>query len=603
VANPTTELLDADKQELLGRLGIAAPAVAADFAEARDTGATNGSFSGDVAEAIIVVDQALRPALVVRNNAFEQPTLKTWKTLLAAHRSKLEKALLSVGRLELVGHPTMPWAGTAWLIGDGALAVTNRHVGELFIRKQGKSFQFLKGANRRALKAKIDFREEFNVSASMEINVEKVLFLADRTDSAPDVCILKLENKSKLPDPIPLFDGRIRQNQEVAVIGYPASDPRNPASALATVFGDIFDVKRLAPGLVKQATSGFIFQHDCSTLGGNSGSVVLDIKTGRAVGLHFGGRFRQANFAVAAEQLKKILSSLKVQVAVPIDVEAPKKPKKLAADVFDKRVGYKEDFLGEASGHRVPLPGLSGDRNTDVTKVKGTRDNLLRYTHFSIKMSASRRMCHFAAVNIDGEASANVRRANQWAFDPRIPVDAQIGDELYAGNDLDRGHMVRRLDPVWGDEANVANADTFVFTNAAPQHARLNRQTWNDLEDHILTNTKAHGLKATVLTGPVFADDDPEFRDVPLPQQFWKVVAVVNSDNNKLHATAYVLSQKDLISDLEFVFGQFRTFQLPIAELEERTGLSFGKLSNFDPLKDQETFAIREITKLEDVVL
>ena len=40
--------------------------------------------------------------------------------------------------------------------------------------------------------------------------------------------------------------------------------------------------------------------HDCSTLGGNSGSVVLDLATGQAVGLHFAGRFLEANYAVPA---------------------------------------------------------------------------------------------------------------------------------------------------------------------------------------------------------------------------------------------------------------------------------------------------------------
>src|SRR6185437_14961719 len=137
-----------------------------------------------------------------------------------------------------------------------------------------------------------------NVSTSMEIFVEKVLFIAPPGDGDPDVAIVQLSKDSRLPDPIPLFDGTIKKDQNVAVIGYPASDPRNPASAQTTVFGDVFEVKRLSPGVVTKAPSGFIIQHDAATLGGNSGSAVVDIATGHAVGLHFGGRFRQANFAV-----------------------------------------------------------------------------------------------------------------------------------------------------------------------------------------------------------------------------------------------------------------------------------------------------------------
>jgi len=569
-------------------------------------GEAGPAMGGDFAEAIIVVDREKRPALVVRNNTFEQPTSASWKTLLNANKVRLERAIRSVGRLELENHPTFPYVGTAWMLGSRGLAITNRHVAKEFAVKKSSGYVFLKSGGS-MLQARVDFREEFNVSARKEVAIEKVLFISEDGDQHPDLAIVKLASGSTLPDPIPLLEGSPKKDQAVVVIGYPASDPRNPASAQATVFGDVFEVKRLSPGFVTQQANGFIFQHDCSTLGGNSGSMVVDIETGEAVGLHFGGRFRQANFAVTAAQIKQVLRKLRVQVAVP-DVlsEAAKKKKapKPKPVNFDDREGYLEDFLGAAAQQSVPLPKPTGDRKNDITKVKGTEDNLLRYTHFSILMSAERRLCHFAAVNIDGQSSRNVRRANDnWSLDPRIPEDAQIGNELYANNDLDRGHMVRRLDPVWGDDFEQANNDTFVYTNSTPQHANLNQKTWNDLEDYVLDNTKAHDLKVCVFTGPVFADDDPVYRDVRLPQQFWKVVTVVNGDTNTLHATAYILSQKDMLNDLEFVFGQFRTYQLPIAVLAEKTQLSFGKLANFDPLKQESVFPIREISRLEEIVL
>ena len=39
-------------------------------------------------------------------------------------------------------------------------------------------------------------------------------------------------------------------------------------------------------------------EHDCSTLGGNSGSPVVDLETHQVIGLHFGGRFGVRNYAV-----------------------------------------------------------------------------------------------------------------------------------------------------------------------------------------------------------------------------------------------------------------------------------------------------------------
>ena len=75
-----------------------------------------------------------------------------------------------------------------------------------------------------------------------------------------------------------------------------------------------------------------------------------------------------------------------------------------------------------------------------------------------------------------------------------------------------------------------------------------------------------------------------------------------NADSEQLiQILAY--DQHCQLTDLEFVFGQFRTYQVPVSEVEKRTGLDFGKLRRADPLKDRESFAIREIDKLEEIVL
>ena len=79
---------------------------------------------------------------------------------------------------------------------------------------------------------------------------------------------------------------------------------------MQSIFGDVYDKKRLAPGQVTEARPDVVL-HDCSTLGGNSGSVVVDLATGEAVGLHFAGRFLETNYAipsaVVAARLEDIL--------------------------------------------------------------------------------------------------------------------------------------------------------------------------------------------------------------------------------------------------------------------------------------------------------
>jgi len=93
-------------------------------------------------------------------------------------------------------------------------------------------------------------------------------------------------------------------------------------------------------------------------------------------------------------------------------------------------------------------------------------------------MNIDRKMAVYTAVNVNGKRLLWLsRNGDKWYADPR--TSAQAGPELYANNDLDRGYLVRRLDPVWGTdaEAEKANEDTFHYTNVCPQHKDFNQKT------------------------------------------------------------------------------------------------------------------------------
>jgi endonuclease G, mitochondrial len=98
----------------------------------------------------------------------------------------------------------------------------------------------------------------------------------------------------------------------VGVIGYPAFDPRNPADVQNSVFHGVYSVKRLQPGLIgaRRTVKSFGNQvnaatHDASTLGGNSGSAVVEAANGNVFALHFGGVYHDANFAVPVFELAR----------------------------------------------------------------------------------------------------------------------------------------------------------------------------------------------------------------------------------------------------------------------------------------------------------
>src|SRR5262249_11323041 len=96
---------------------------------------------------------------------------------------------------------------------------------------------------------------------------------------------------------------------EVAAVGYPAFDTRNDRDVQNDLFRRIFGVKRLQPGTLGkvQNTESFgkvvpAVGHNCSTLGGNSGSALIDLETGHVLALHFGGRYELINYGVPASE-------------------------------------------------------------------------------------------------------------------------------------------------------------------------------------------------------------------------------------------------------------------------------------------------------------
>ncbi|MGJ6965948.1 DNA/RNA non-specific endonuclease [Streptosporangium sp. G11] len=296
----------------------------------------------------------------------------------------------------------------------------------------------------------------------------------------------------------------------------------------------------------------------------------------------------------------------------PVDATGPAAaaPEAIQIDPdYAGRRGYDPDFL--PGGHRVPLPALPPDLLALAALNRHAGDgqaHVLDYHHFSVVMNRQRRLAFFTAVNIDGATSLRIRRdPDRWIFDPRLSKSEQAGEEVYRDNPLDRGHLVRRLDPAWGASHMVAkfgNDDTFHFTNCTPQHKDFNQNqtTWAGLEDYILDNADTLDLKATVFTGPVLASDDDPYRGVQLPRQYWKVVAMTKQ-NGELSATGYLLSQDHLIDGLEtapaeFSYGAYKTYQVPIRRIEDLTRLSFDTLADADPLARMEVAATtaQEIT-------
>jgi endonuclease G len=324
---------------------------------------------------------------------------------------------------------------------------------------------------------------------------------------------------------------------------------------------------------------------------------------------------------------------------------------------FTDRNGYEPGFI---QGSVIALPDWSNVPYRvakNQLAVHGDDPNELRYHHFSIVMNADRRVPLFTACNIDGKRLVAVNRADKTTNtnptltdlgaesagaessddfhpDPRILESEQMTIEFYKdqvvpgyakpdfpGKDADpevkraytkamnertarmfqKGHITLRGDPAWGtaDQALLAEADTFYYTNAAPQLGYFNQGSpvkspaakgklrWRAVETFILRNAFTMRQRVTVFAGPVCADDDPDYRfDSKVPMLFWKIA--VWKGVNGIQAVALLANQRPVLEKLtkgmpegmegygdDEELSRVSEFVSTVARIEELTGLRF----------------------------
>lgn len=305
------------------------------------------------------------------------------------------------------------------------------------------------------------------------------------------------------------------------------------------------------------------------SMGGDSGSFwVFKASNGKPgktlAGLHFAGEAADdPNDHAIACYPKSVFEKLEISLTPP----------KLEDQTEATGMGYAANFLGPL----VNPPKLSAANKKNAVKLNSSE--VISYTHFSLALSQSRRFAFWVAWNIDGGSLKKLSRTGiNFILDQRLPKDVQVGDELYSDNRLDRGHIARRADLLWGGtaEAKRANKDSFFFTNITPQMDNFNQGAkggiWGRLEDAVFEDVDVDNLRISAFGGPVFKNDDRVFRNVKIPREFFKVLAFV--ENGKLKAKAFLLTQN--LDQLELLdLNEFKVFQVKLSEVEQRCGFAF----------------------------
>lgn len=318
-----TELDDANRR-FLDALRRRRPADAAELDRRLLSAATTtlestgaGTDPRQVTLAIETIVSEHRPVLFVTADGIDfgdlpplAPEARTLVTSLQSDSAKVAGILPLVGRIDVSGFAGgIDYLGTGWFIAEDVV-VTNRHVAALIAQWNGRSFDFIAGASGRPIGAALGTRHQKGDEDGDDrraFKVEEVLYI-EPAAGPNDIAFLRVRRNAAgtAPRAVPLAAAEAAPDGFVCTIGYPAEG--DPAAIpnqdlMRRLYQSQYDVKRIAPGLAMAAFDGAA-SHDCTTLGGCSGGLVLDPAAGAAVGLHFAGIWRQRNLAVPVAALK-----------------------------------------------------------------------------------------------------------------------------------------------------------------------------------------------------------------------------------------------------------------------------------------------------------
>lgn len=213
-----------------------------------------------------------------------------WEPFCAAVRPHL----YAVGRIDR--GPEAPGSvpdsvGTGFLVAPHAL-VTNRHV--LEVLSLG-AMELERGMG------VVRFGQERGVPDSEgAVPILSVLGVHPTLDLA----LFEIEPRATADgrEPFAVHPAPPEVGETVVAVGYPFADAERNPLFVDTLFEGVYGVKRASPGEVI-GLGREVIHHDCSTLGGSSGSPLLDMSTARVLGVHARGGFAVRNTAVAGAAL------------------------------------------------------------------------------------------------------------------------------------------------------------------------------------------------------------------------------------------------------------------------------------------------------------
>jgi hypothetical protein len=213
-------------------------------------------------------------------------------SVLESMWAEIDRAQSAVGRIDLLGHPELDWAGNGFLLNERCL-MTTRRIAETFLEYRDHAWRFRYGVS-----AWLDRRTAPAPAASARQRIRGVIGVSDDSD----VALLEAEPvENQVVNSLCAWGLALEpgQRRPVYLVGWPVYDSRRASPLLVSLL-DAGGGKRVYPGELcppSDGQGGFI-RHDCGTQEGVPGGALIDLATHHVLGIQLGGRWLQDTSAI-----------------------------------------------------------------------------------------------------------------------------------------------------------------------------------------------------------------------------------------------------------------------------------------------------------------
>lgn len=182
-----------------------------------------------------------------------------------------------------------------------------------------------------------------------------------------------------------------------------------------------------------------------------------------------------------------------------------------------------------------------------------TTSTLLHYSAFTVSYNPSTRQPDWVSYTLTAEQVEATKHTpkipRNFMPDPNLNLP-QATNEDYRGSGWVKGHMARRQDMKWSEQA-VKESD--YFTNICPQNKEMNNGVWHQIEN-LARKLAVKYDSVMIVCGPVFTTPSPQTigtNKVSVPDYFFKAFLIQHVGS--YHAIAFLCPNNDTIVSIDNV--------------------------------------------------